>query len=194
MSVTYTNRKGVTYYLCRSVTKTGKPRYVFAREPKGEPVDRIPDGYTISESVNGVVSLVKDRPTQLLPEEVATVEAAVARHPKRRNYRVNVWPERIEVYELVGTDPQELVAALDHMGLLFGGAADRVDATLDRHAQFTPVMRFTLVDAEQRAFRAERMCYRGSIDDWINIDYGPMDRLARKLIPTLGTDEFFELF
>jgi len=194
MSVTYTNRKGVTYYLCRSITKTGKPRYVFACEPKGEPVEHIPDGYTISESINGVVSLVKERPGQILPDEVATVEAALAHHPKKRNYRVNVRPERIEVYELVGTDPQELIAALDQMGLLFGGAADRVGATLDRHAQFTPVMRFTLVDAEQRTFRAERMCYLGSIDDWIDIDYGPMDQLAARLIPALGTDEFFELF
>jgi len=194
MSVTYTNRKGVTYYLCRGVTETGKPRYVFAREPKGEPVEYIPDGYTISESVNGVVSLVKDRPAQLAPEEVAAVEAVLARHPKRRNYRVNVRPERIEIYESAGTDPQDVIAALGQMSLLFGGAADRLQATLDRHAQFTPVMRFTLVDAEQRTFCAERMCYRGSIDDWINIDYGPMDRLARRLIPALGTDAFFELF
>ena len=31
MSITHTNRKGVTYYLCRGVAKSGKPRYYFAR-------------------------------------------------------------------------------------------------------------------------------------------------------------------
>jgi hypothetical protein len=36
MPITYTNRKGVTYHLCRGVTKTGKPRYYFAREPKSD--------------------------------------------------------------------------------------------------------------------------------------------------------------
>jgi len=51
MPVTYTNRKGFTYYLCRGMTKTGKPRYYFAREIKDEPLEQIPDGYTISESV-----------------------------------------------------------------------------------------------------------------------------------------------
>jgi hypothetical protein len=61
MSVTYASRKGLTYYLCRGLTKTGKPRYCFAREIKDEPVAEIPPGYTISESVNGVVSLAKDR-------------------------------------------------------------------------------------------------------------------------------------
>jgi len=42
MTITYTNRKGVTYHLCQGVTKTGKPRYYFARQPKGEPVPEIP--------------------------------------------------------------------------------------------------------------------------------------------------------
>ena len=97
MPVTYTNRKGYTYYLCRGVTKTGKPRYYFARELKGEPVEEIPEGYEISESVNGIVSLVKARPAQIRPEEIEAVRAAVERHPKPHNYRVNVKPDRIEV-------------------------------------------------------------------------------------------------
>jgi len=41
MPITYTNRKGLTCYLCKSVTKTGKPRYYFAREPEDEPVEEI---------------------------------------------------------------------------------------------------------------------------------------------------------
>ena len=51
------------------------------------------------------------------------------------------------------------------------------------------------VDAERRTFRAERWCYLGSIDDWIDIGpLGPLDRLARQLMPKLGTEQFFELF
>jgi hypothetical protein len=78
MPITHTNRKGVTFYLGRGVTKTGKPRYFFAREPdKGEPVEAIPEGYEILESVNGVVSLAKVRPILIRPEELALVQAAV---------------------------------------------------------------------------------------------------------------------
>jgi hypothetical protein len=102
MPITYTNRKGVTYHLCRTATKTGKPRYVFAREPRGEPVEEIPEGWRISESVNGIVSLVKAQPSQILPEELAAVEAAVGRHPGARDYRVADKRDRIEVYERVG--------------------------------------------------------------------------------------------
>jgi len=195
MPVTYTNRKGFTYYLCRSVTKTGKPRYYFAREPKGEPVEQIPEGFKIGESVNGLVFLAKDRPEQILPEEVAAVEAAVRRHPKSRNYRFNVKHDRIEVYERVGPDAEELIAALGQRVLSMSGLADRIRAERERYAQFTPVLRFILVDAERRTFRAERWCYLGSIDDWIDIGpMGTVDRLARQLIPKLGTEQFFELF
>jgi hypothetical protein len=64
MPVSYTNRKGITYMLYRGQTRTGKPRYYIGRpvQGQGEPVTEIPPGYTISESVNGVVSLAKDRP------------------------------------------------------------------------------------------------------------------------------------
>ena len=195
MPVTYTNRKGITYYLCQSVTKTGKPRYYFAREPKGEPVEQIPEGFKIGESVNGLVFLAKDRPAQIWPEEVAVVEAAVGRHPKSHKYRVNVKHNRIEVYEQVGPDADELIAAWGQQVLSISGLADRIRAERERHAQFTPVLRFILANAERRTFRAERWCYLGSIDDWIDVGpMGPLDRLARQLIPKLGTERFFELF
>ena len=47
MSITYTNRKGRTYYLCQGVTKTGKPRYYFAREPRDTVLEELPGGYEI---------------------------------------------------------------------------------------------------------------------------------------------------
>ena len=195
MPVTYTNRKGFTYYLRRTVTKTGKLRYVFGREPKGEFVEQIPEGWRISESVNGVVSLIKDRPAQILPQEVAAVEAAVARHPKSHNYRVAVKRNRIEVYERVGPDAGELLADLAKMGLGIFHRSDQLRTEMDRRAQFTPVLRFTLADADQRTFHTERWCYLGSIDDWICVGpTGPLDRLARQWIVRLGTDALFEVY
>ncbi len=74
------------------------------------------------------------------------------------------------------------------------GTAGRLSAQMDRYAQFTPVLRFTLIDEDQRAFEAERMCYLGSIDDFIHIGYGPLEPMASDIIATLGTDEFFEWF
>jgi xanthine/CO dehydrogenase XdhC/CoxF family maturation factor len=195
MPVTYTNCKGITYTLCQGVTKTGKPRYTFVRDPQGKRVvEAIPEGWEISESVNGVVSLVKERPQKLLSEEIEAVKAAVRRHPKARNYRVNVKPDRIEVYEAVGPDAEDLIEALRGRGFDVLGLDERIRAERERYTQFTPVLRFILQDEETRVYRAERWCYLGSIDDWIFITTGPVEQLARRMIPTLGTDEFFELF
>jgi hypothetical protein len=195
MPVTYTSRKGVTYTLCRGTTRTGKPRYYFAREPKGVVVEEIPTGFKINESVNGIVSLARDRPAQLRPEEVAAVEAAVQRHPRARNYRVAVKGKCIEVYERVGPNVEDLIAAFQRDGIASPGLAGRLQAKFDRYGQFTPVLRFTLYDADRRAFSAQRMCYRSSVDGWLDLlTSGTVDQLADRLIPTLGTERFFELY
>ena len=197
MTITYTNRKGRTYYLCQGVTKAGKPRYYFATEVKGDRVERIPEGYVISESVNGVVSLAKEHPSLILEREIAVVKEAVQKHPQAKNYRVSVKSDRIEIYEHVGPDLNDLFDGLQKKLHL------KLDANLKGclqeservHGQFTPVMRFIVADEQQRLFRAQRMCYRGSIDDWIDIGYGKsFDVMISRLIPKLGTDAFFELF
>jgi hypothetical protein len=198
MPVSYTNRKGVTYTLYRGHTRSGKPRYYFGRhgQDQGEPVTELPPGFTISESVNGVISLVKDRPALMQPEEIAAVEAAVQQHPEARRYRVAVKGKRIEVYEQVGPDYNELVSHLRIPGLSRPGLAEELRALEERHAQYTPVLRFTLLDPKQRRFGSERMCYLGSIDGWLELHghTGLVAELARALIPTLGTEQFFELW
>jgi hypothetical protein len=198
MPVSYTNRKGMTYILYRGQTRTGKPRYYFGRhgQSQGEPVSEIPPGYTISESVNGVVSLVKDHPALIQPEEVAAVEAVVQQHPAARRYRVAVKGNRIEIYEQVGPDYNALVSELHLPGLSRPGLAEELRALEERHAHYTPVLRFTLLDPKQRLFSVERMCYLGSIDGWLELhgQTGPVAKLARVLIPTLGTEQFYELW
>ena len=197
MPVSYTNRKGLTYTLYRGQTKTGKPRYYFGRagQRQGEPVSELPPGFTISESVNGVVSLVKNRPSLIQPEEVAAIEAAVQQHPEARRYRVAVKHNRIEIHEQVGPDYDALLSELHMVGLSSPGLAERLQAEEERHAHYTPVLRFILLDPTQRQFGAERMCYLGSIDDWLELGQtGSVAKLARALIPTLGTEQFFELW
>ena len=196
MPVTYTNRKGQTYYLCQGLTKTGKLRYYFAREPKGGSPDKIPDGYRISESVNGNVSLVKDRPQLILPQEVAGVEAVLARHPKSDDYRVAVKKNHIVIYERLGPDVETLSAIFGNLSPLSSDIVkNRIQEQLDKMARFSPILRFILVDPDERKFTAERWSYMGDIDDWIDIgESGKLEKLARRLIPKLGTDDFFELF
>ena len=198
MLVSYTNRKGMTYTLYRRQTRTGKPRYYFGRpgQRQDEPVLEIPPGYTISESVNGVVSLAKDHPALIQPEEMAAVEAAVRQHPEAHRYRVAAKGNRIEVYEQVGPDYNAVVSDLHVPGLSRPGLAEELRALEERHAHYIPVLRFTLLDPNQRLFSVERMCYLGSIDGWLELHghTGPVADLAHALIPTLGTEQFYELW
>jgi hypothetical protein len=195
MTVTYTNRKGFTYFLNKGVTKTGKPRYYFAREQKDEPVEEIPAGYEIEESVNAIVSLVKARPQLIRPEESASVEAALKKHPKAKNYRVAIKTDQIMIYEGIGGGMDSLRNILGQAGLNIETVEERLQEELDRYTQFTPVMRFILDDQETREYHAERWCCRGSIDDWIYAGHsGKISFLVKKLIPTLGTYAFYELY
>jgi hypothetical protein len=190
MSFTYTNRKGIPYYLCQMITKTGKIRYVFAREPKTTPVEEIPAGYQVEENVNGQVSLAKARPQMILPEELARVEAALKKHPKGYQDRAAIQNNQIIIYESQGGDFAEMLAQMginapEHFGKEFA----------ERHAHFSPIMRFILEQTEARIFNPQRWCFRGSIDGWINVsNSGKIEVLAKELVPTLGTEEFFELY
>ena len=195
MPTTYTNRKGFTYFLNRGVTKTGKPRYYFAKEQKDEPVEEIPAGYEIEESVNAIVSLVKARPHLIHPDESASVDAVLKKHPKTKNYRVAIKSDQIMIYEDIGGGIDSMRIIFGQAGLNIEGVKERLQVELDRYTQFTPVMRFVLDDQETREYHAERWCYSGSIDDWIHVGHsGKIDKLAKRIIPKLGTDDFFELY
>jgi hypothetical protein len=195
MPITHTNRRGVTYYLCQSVTKTGKPRYSFAREPQGIPVEQVPEGFRISESANGLVSLQRDRPSQILPEEIAAVEAAIARHLKPRDYHVGVKRDQIEISERLGPDADHLIAAIGGMLGLPPGASEHLRNELETVGRFAPALCFYLIDAERRTFAVQRWCSLGSIDDWIDVGLsGPLNGLVEPAIARLGDDSFYEPF
>jgi hypothetical protein len=190
MPVNYTNRKGQTYSLYQGTTKTGKRRYFFAREPKGEPVDALPAGYHIEESINGVVSLAKDRPQVIANTELKAVEAAVKRHPKRGDYQVRIKDHTIVIFERQGPDVGALEAIFGPLGPLPRSAREH----LEQAGRYIPILRFVLVDHEQRVFTAQRWHFSGSIDDWIYIGHsGQIAELARQIVPRLGTDAYFEL-
>lgn len=56
MAITYTSRKGRTYYLCRLCEENGRPNYALTRQMRGEPVETLPDGFAIHEDLYFPVS------------------------------------------------------------------------------------------------------------------------------------------
>ena len=81
------------------------------------------------------------------------------------------------------------------IGRIFGSPPIDVAAQLSRFANYTAELRYTLADADQRLYAAERYCDRGWVQNWIWIGGpAPLEALAQKLLPHLGEDSFYELF
>jgi hypothetical protein len=63
MAFSFTNKRGVTYFLhaSSSTTSTGKTRtiYYFAKEKKAGVLEAIPSGYKVAETPNGLPVLKK---------------------------------------------------------------------------------------------------------------------------------------
>lgn len=71
---------------------------------------------------------------------------------------------------------------------------ERMRLKFERHTQYTPVMRFLLVDAEKREFTVERMCCRGGMKGWLSLHrWGKIRNLAKQYVHHLGKESFFDL-
>ena len=121
------------------------------------------------------------------------------KHPQAKNYRIDTKSKEIKIYEQAGPDLLEIAEMLaTEFGFPGLVPKDFNRAMKENHSiypQYTPIMKFTLTDKKKRLFRAQRMSYLGNVDDWIDIEYDKtIEELASTLIPTLGTDEFFELY
>lgn len=194
MPVTHTNRKGVTYYLHQGTTKKGKTRYFFSKEPTGRTVEQVPDGYEITESVNGIVSLSKTWGRAITAGEVQTVADIVAGYRRLEKYRVAAKRNTIEVYEPSGGVDAEAIARGFQMSAAV--VRERLRGLNERYTRYSPVMRFILQDEIKREFSVERWCYRGSVDGWLPVcseGVRPLQKIARRCIPHLGKDSFYDL-
>ena len=215
MAFSYTNRKGVTYYVHATRTKTNRVRYAAKRTPAGA-LEAVPDGYEVVENVNGQVSVRKARPGEILLFEERLVSAALERL-ELSDYRLEVRPREIWVFEPT-TDCDAVVDAL--IGPWASGTGDKLAEMLaqemrrqlgdDLYGQFLehqaaeirerveagqryePVMRFILGDAESRTFEAHRMSYMGE-GGWYPLAAGPLARLAEEYLPHLGKESFYDL-
>lgn len=187
MSVEHTDRRGRGWQLCEKKTKTGKTTYYFSMKPGGALVRAVPEGYEIYENPQAQVFLRKRAAQLIRPEELALVEAALARHGESWMFKADANKCAIVVHEASGT------GGLDGMYQMFRGRRMTQEEAL-QSASYQAMMRFTLVDKETRGFTVERYCFRGRIDDWIWLDGpGSLAALVKKYVQHLGRESFFEL-
>ena len=190
MSIQHTTRTGKVYYLHVGQGKSGKPNYFFSTEPGGPPVNSVPEGFEIYENVGGQVFLRRRQPKLISDEELAAVKEALKCHAEEWRYKVEVKKTAAIIYEA-----SDHTAALESLALPWVSKATIRQSAI-QSASYMAVMRFVLADPEKRLFLAERFCFRGSVDDWIDIGGFPqkLPVALKKFIQHLGNESIYELY
>ena len=194
MAFEYVNRRDERYYLLQGKTKTGKPTYYASRKARGVPCDQLPEGYEIYEHPEqGIVSVRKVRHSRVLPGERDILADLTRELAGIEHFCVDIQDDSLVIYT-PSIDPASSVNALSRLFGPFAGGAASEREWIGKHQTYLPMMRFTLVDEESRLYYLERWCFRGSIDDWFLLTGGhSLERLARKYLPHLGQESFYEL-
>ena len=185
----YTNRKGKTYYLHASATKIGKIRYVMTRAAE-DALTEFPEGYAITENVNGQVSVGRIRPRSITDTEEDMVKSELETLGLN-HYRHELNGACITVYEPV-YKVDDLLPTLQKMGISNTSQKETL-AEIVNNGPFEPVMRFWLFDEHNRVFEVQRMTYRGE-GGWRSLHkFRPLKDLVRKYLKHLGKDTFYDL-
>ena len=192
MGVEYTNRKGKKYYLNVGKTKTGKPKYYFSMKIRDQLAEEIPEGFEIYEHpANAQVILRKKIPSIITELEKKLVEKELKEIDGPRLYVADVKGEEIVIYE-----SNENIEDLKD---IFGAISpfhdtSRIENTIKSETTYSPIMKFILDDEKKRTFVVNRYCFRGSIDDWIDIG-GPMhlQEASKVFLQHLGKESFYDL-
>lgn len=191
-NVSYTNRKGQTFYLHQRQRADGRSSYVFMKQLSDTAMSEVPKGYEIVEGVHGQVSLRKKGPRPITELELRAVRRVLEAHQHLYLCRAADNGKTIEIYE----PRNEPLDGINHpLGWGQGWSTERLREYNERRSEYWAQMRFVLVDRHKRLFRVERMCYKSWHDGWLSLERtGPLSELAEEFLPHLCRESFFELW
>jgi hypothetical protein len=192
------NRRGEVYYLQEGKTRSGKPKYYAGKKLTGTPLAAMPEGHEFYERPETAQVVVRRLPESPITElERRQAEDIVRRASGLAYFVVAIEGDALVVYTPSATrdDADRLIDLLAGPGFGKGSArANAYRAEYVRKSQYMKMLRFDLVDADRRLYRAERWCFRGSIDDWISLPgTGPLAKIVEQYARHLDKESFFEL-
>ncbi len=193
MGLEYRNRAGDRYFVLHRATKTGKTSYYCSKKPGENAVDELPAGYELRENpITAIVTVRKSQASSILPLEEEFLRREAIRLSGINQVIVDREPQCLVVY----TPDTNEAGAIRMLSYLAGPnrVTDTLVSSIINENTFSPMLRFMLTDADERLFTLERWCFSGSIDDWIYVcGDESLDDLARRYLPHLGRDSFFEM-
>ncbi len=193
MPITYTNRKGKSFYLHQGLTKKGNPKYYFSQKSDGKLADNIPSGFEIYENPNAQVFLRRIRPKIITDAEVEIIRSGMEKYSQTEHYKIDIKDNVISIY--LADQNVDALSELFQSGLSLSLIEKDVSDMIEQSTTYSPMMCFVLVDELQRQFIVQRYCFRGSIDDWIQIgEADELSKLVKQYVKHLGQDSYYELF
>jgi hypothetical protein len=192
MTVTYTNRRGKTYYyLHLGKTSKGNPQFYFSLQAEGDLADAVPPGYEIYENPNSQVFLRRPPARIITAEEEAIVVTGMQRYCRLERFIVDVKKNAILIY----TPDESIDSLVDFFEDIYGLRRAKVQEVVERALSYSPTLQFILVDKSNRRFKTQRYSFRSSIDGWITIGgVDTLPKLVRTYLKHLGEDSFYELY
>ena len=150
---------------------------------------KVPEGFEICESINGVVSVrrMNDARATVPPDDIALVQSVIERCSHLHYYLARAVDSAIVIYE-----PNPPPKQLEEMVFEYGTGHLPADAIAEymAHAKYAPIMKFEPQGGE---YVVRRMTFRGHGGWSYPMNSGKLATLARQMIPSIGTDKFFEL-
>lgn len=186
LAVKYTNFRGDEYYLHKHEKKTSKGniRYFFKKDDPSSSVDQIPEGYEIYEHPNGRVFLRKKLEQLVTDEEVDTIDEVMKEYSPIKDYKLDVKQRTVYIYTYENRIP------FDENPLIVEALSD------PKYKSYDTKLCFTLTDKETREFKVVRKSFIGKRNEqWMTLDESSdLKALAKKYVPHLGQESFYELF
>ena len=190
--ITHTNAKGKTYSLHQGTTKTGKPKYHFSMQSEGTLAESIPAGFEMYENPNAQVFLRRIPPKRITDEERQVVEDGMRKYAEVQDYKIDVKGNAIVVY--TADQDRETLADVFKDMYPTPAAYTQFMTLLRQGIHYSPMLQFVLEDDKCRTFTAQRYCFIGSIDDWLDIGHGSLTTLVKRYVKHLGQESYYELF
>ena len=157
---------------------------------KANALTELPEGYAITESINGQVSMERIKPRLINDAERVTVKSHLEKLGLSR-YQCDVKGDCITVYEPIRRI-DNLLPISQKISIATAALRENLADIADK-GPFEPVMRFRLFDKGKRICEVQRMTYCGE-GGWMSLhDFGTLIKRTRKYLRHLGKDSFYEL-
>ncbi len=196
MPIHFTNYKGDKYFIKTKLTKKGNTTYYLTKKEDDTCLDELPDGFEVVEKYDSKMMVLRKSKEPLFNlKEIHAIKKELEKNEDVVDYRLDVNGDVIKIYTFEAEEDERINGGglEDLIKMMSPSKQELIVNSLKRFHERMRI--YVEKEDDERSFRLQRYCYRGSIDDWINIGGGDdMKELSKTYIVHLGKMSYYELY